>query len=104
MQSKNNSKIVIQYKTRQQAENKKKQNKKKKHLETKNKQTNNKMQEPEIDMRNRKQGRKKITRERPRKIKCKRGEAKKRLNRNKGKHRKINNKTAFLGGKTEFFN
>ena len=93
MQSKNKSKIAIQNKTRQQAEKKQKH---KNILEPKaNKPiTKSKNQKLTWETEARKKG--KNNRERQKQEKVKKGEAKKRLKRNKGKHWKMNNKNGLF--------
>ena len=66
--------------------------------------TNNKKQEPESDMRNRKQGRTIRTRERQRKIKWKRGRPKKAKEKQRETQKNEQQKWPFWGEKTGFFN
>ena len=88
MQRTNKWNVVIQNKTRQQAETQKQNN----ILKQKTSKTERKNDEPDTEMRNRKEGIKKRTRERQRKRQLRRGEAPKRLKRNKGRHRKTTQK------------
>ena len=96
MQRKN---IILWFRTNKTTSRK---TKTKEHLETNSKQNKNKKQEPEIDMRNRKEGRKKEKNKREtKKEKVKKGEAQKKAKEEQRETQK--NKKCPFRGKTGFF-